>query len=849
MNFPSKTAIAPLLVLTFVLTFAGCSTSALEERLNNLEEKISSLEEYVSDINTNTVALYSLMKQGIRIVGFEPVEYGYNLSLSDGTIVKVIYGLEAPVSLPIIGIDGNGKWVVSFDNGESFLPIEGAAIVDSEDGNTPMVNISADGYWLISTDGGQTWNTITGADGKPQSAVEPPQTSGVYSIFREVHYDAEKDEMVFGLADGSTVRVVVVDNFSMEIKGYSAGEVICLAETRKYEVALTGVADAMFLLPQGWAASLSESELSVTGPESGTAGEYKLGIMLVSEDGLLKKTELTYTLRAVHWSASNCKVFNDFVAGNGDNVLLDFSYAGYEHGEVAPPETSMLGYAVYNVMDYGAIPNDGKSDREAFLACLKAALGKNYTVNSNNIITFDHKEQANAIVYFPEGEFILHTSDDDVESASASNSQNIQIRSGNFVLKGAGRDKTKLIMQDPNQPSSESVLYSSPAMIEIKHNSGLTALTEVTANAAKGTFSVQVASTTELAEGQWVCLTTVNNDPSFVEEELKGGNVLTTELAGMTNLVNTGVQVYDYHQIKSISGNIVTFVEPIMHEVDLKYTAYTGDKCYNWKISKYPHYENVGIEDITFKGNAKDHFVHHGSWEDDGAFKPINMTRLTNSWMRRVGYESVSEACSITNCSNISVYDIIFSGTRGHAAIRSQVSSRVFIGATTDSSSGYLIDDPSTYCETAGQYHAVGVSKQSMGTVLWRNVWGDDSCFESHATQPRATLVDCCKGGFMRFRQGGDEAQVPNHLDDLVLWNFESTTTQSGTFIWWDHASKWWKFLPPVIVGIHGQPVTFDQSQIKLESSNGTPVDPESLYEAQLRLRLGAVPAWLNSLK
>ena len=136
-----------------------------------------------------------------------------------------------------------------------------------------------------------------------------------------------------------------------------------------------------------------------------------------------------------------------------------------------------------------------------------------------------------------------------------------------------------------------------------------------------------------------------------------------------------------------------------------------------------------------------------------------------------------------------------------------------------------------------------------MGTVLWRNVWGDDSCFESHATQPRATLVDCCKGGFMRFRQGGDEAQVPNHLDDLVLWNFESTTTQSGTFIWWDHASKWWKFLPPVIVGIHGQPVTFDQSQIKLESSNGIPVDPESLYEAQLRLRLGAVPTWLNSLK
>lgn len=30
---------------------------------------------------------------------------------------------------------------------------------------------------------------------------------------------------------------------------------------------------------------------------------------------------------------------------------------------------------------------------------------------------------------------------------------------------------------------------------------------------------------------------------------------------------------------------------------------------------------------------------------------------------------------------------------------------------------------------------------------------GDDSCFESHATQPRATLIDCCSGGFMHWQQ------------------------------------------------------------------------------------------------
>ena len=514
-------------------------------------------------------------------------------------------------------------------------------------------------------------------------------------------------------------------------------------------------------------------------------------------------------------------------------IDIDFSYAGYNHGESAPAEASTFGYTVYDVTQYGAIPNDGKSDREAFLACLKAALGVDYVVNANNIITFNSKDKANAIVYFPEGEFILHTSEDDVESATASDSQTIQIRSGNFVLRGAGRDKTTIVMQDPNQPAS-SALYSSPAMIELKHNSGLSALTDVTANAAKGSFSVEVSSVEGLSEGQWVCLTTENNDPAFVKAELAAGEPTETEMAEMTNITGTGVQVYDYHQIAKISGNTVTFVEPIMHEVDLQYTAFTGNS-YNWRISKYPHYENVGVEDLTFKGNSKDNFVHHGSWEDDGAYKPINMTRLTNSWMRRVGFTSVSEASSITNCSNISVYDVVIDGNRGHSAIRSQQSSRVFIGKVIDKSSKGL-----------GQYHAVGVSKPAIGTVLWRNTWGSDSCFEAHATQPRATLIDCCTGGWNQMHQGGDKNQLPNHLADLIIWNFEATSVDNSTWDWWTSGHSW-KFLPVTVVGFHGASCSFTGG--KCDISNGAAVFPESLYEQQLQERLGYMPQWLEKLK
>ena len=532
---------------------------------------------------------------------------------------------------------------------------------------------------------------------------------------------------------------------------------------------------------------------------------------------------------------------------NRKDLILDFSYAGYMHGESAPAEASAWGYKTYDVTAYGAIPNDGKSDREAFLACVEAATGQKFSA-SDKTLTLGHKEKANAIIYFPEGEYILHTSSDNYTNASGKVfSRTIQIRTGNIILRGAGRDKTTLVMKDPNLPTDESVLYSSPLMLDFKHNSGLgnkinVAITE---NAPKGAYSVKVANTVGISEGSWVCLSVQNNDPAYVAYELRDGNLLTGELSSSHDIIKNGVKVYEYHQVKNINGNVVTFYEPIHHEVDITYTGYSGG--YNWSILDYPHYENVGVEDLTFKGYAKNDFKHHGNWQDDGAYKPLGLTRVVNSWIRRVRFTSVSEACSVTNSSNVSVYDIIFDGNRGHSSIRSQVSTKVFIGATKDISSGPGVDT-GAYIEGAGQYHAVGVSKPSIGTVLWRNTWGSDSCFESHATQPRATLIDCCKGGWMRSRQGGDALQVPNHLADLTIWNFCSITPGNRDFYWWDHSGKYWRFLPPIVVGFHGEPTTFNESQMKANFSNGTAVTPESLYEAQLKNRLGAVPAWLLSL-
>lgn len=494
-------------------------------------------------------------------------------------------------------------------------------------------------------------------------------------------------------------------------------------------------------------------------------------------------------------------------------TLLDYSYAGYRYSEEVPAEAETTGYNVFDVTDYGAVANDGKSDREAFLQTISAAVKGSYELLGNGNLRFKHQEKANAIIYFPEGEFILHTSDDDTDGKSHC----IQIRSGNLIIKGAGRDKTTLVMQDPNLPTDNSKLYSSPVMMQIKHDTGLGAGVSVTKDSRKGTFSIHVADASGFSVGQWVCLDVRNKDAEFVSEQMYP---YTAE--SDWKIVTDGVQVNDYHKIKAIDGNKITFHEPLMTDVKAKY---------KWQLHNFPHYENIGIEDLSFKGNAKSDFIHHGSWEDDGAYKPISLQRVTDSWIRRVGFISTSEACSIINSANVSAYDIVMSGNRGHAAVRSQASARVLIAATEDN----------TY-DNKGNYHGVGVSQQSIGTVLWRNTWGDDSCFESHATQPRATLIDCCSGGWHKYHAGGDAKEVPHHLSDLVIWNFTATAVGHSDFTWW--GDKNWMFLPPVIAGFNG-PATFPDEEAHLIDTGGI----ESLFEFQLADRLGYLPDWIEELK
>lgn len=862
-----------IICITLLVALYSCDErDDLRSDIDNLKERVANLEASIEQMNSD-ISNYQQMVEGkILVVGYSKDEQdNYTIELSNGETVTIYSGKVDMNDMPLFSVNASGHWAYTIndmttellvnDKPVSAIPEAGTA------GVTPKLKVDANGFWLVSIDNGSTWNKL----GNNQIADGTQAVANASSLFSNVTIDEATGQITFTIrADNSQVKVPIYGkDFYLTIKNEGTAT-FGLGQKQEFVVEQANVETAT-IENQTWGVKLTENKLIVTAPKTNVQGkeyEEQIYIKIFSKEGYCRVVKLPVKLLTTKIDANSAIAWQHFKTGE-NNVLPDYSYAGYNHGESAPQGAFSLGYQVINVKERMTAKN--MTAREALISILQE---KGMTkVNGTN------KLNANAkiVIYFPAGDYVLHNDDDNtrdeskqkdaVDSKNNNVSSGIEIYGGNFVIKGDGPDKTRLIMETPNLPTSISNLSSSPILLAIKHTNGPNnagnspKLASVTENAKRGDFTVKVSGTTGISSGQWVQLRLRSGDRELVKKEI--GPIALNEnwaIAKAPISINQssddlyGVKITEFHQVKSAANGKITFYEPIMHDIDIKYNDTEG-----WEIRTYKYLENVGIEDLSFVGNALDGYAHHGEghaeqakvgWQYDGAYKPLLLQRVVNSWVRNVHFESVSEALTFAESANSSAYDIRISGKRGHSAVRSQGSSRVFIGKVRDESAGNDVYGKS--CQ--GQFHGCGVSKPSVGTVLWNVTWGNDACFESHATQPRATLIDNCSGGLVYYRAGGDENEVPNHLGDLTLWNLNVTGTDShaSNFAWWSDSDTWWKIFPPIVVGTHGMNVKFpskEQQQVTYEESTGMKVSPESLYEAQLRERLGYVPGWLNALK
>lgn len=481
--------------------------------------------------------------------------------------------------------------------------------------------------------------------------------------------------------------------------------------------------------------------------------------------------------------------FKEARQNNTEPILPDFSYAGYMHSEKQIPTVN---YKVFNVVNYGAIPDDDISDKIAINKAIKAA-----------------QENGEGIVYFPKGKYYINTNDDDQSI--------ITITSSKIVFRGEDQKNTTLFFEKDLPPADPEKLWTCPSALRVKSLKKSTYITKITSDAVRETYNISVKNASKIKSGDWIVVQVLSKNKDLVKYDL--GSLKPEK--EWTSILEEGVKVNEVHQVASVKGNDIQLVSPIHYDIKAKH---------NWKVYRFSHVNHVGFERITFEGNWTKKFIHHRSAQDDGGWSILTMSNAVNSWVKECTFKNVNNALSFSYSANSTALDVTINGNLGHSAIHSSRSTNILIANCND---------------VAGMHHSFGVDGNSSGTVIWKSNYAAHTSFESHASQPRCTLFDHVEGGFFQGRAGGARFNLPNHGRYLVLWNFKEIDKPEKDFRFVAEKSWYWRIAPPIIVGFHGAGTTFKENQVQALESLGTPVKPGSLFEAQLKLRLGELPNWI----
>lgn len=241
---------------------ASCSDlSDIEKRVESLESRVQALETQIGILNTNVAAVQKLAEGG-TISSVEEKDGVYTIILSNGKKIVLKQGSTGIANAPVVSIDADGYWTVDYGNGPEHILVNGQKVkAVGKDGLTPIFGVDTQGYWTVSYDG-KTFTQVKDANGNPVKAI--PEGSSEDKWFNNVSVDGDK--LVVVLKDGSTYSLPIVKDFKCAIQNAESEIVFNYGETKSFTVEMVGVATAMVTAPEGWAAVLDGTTLSVTAP-------------------------------------------------------------------------------------------------------------------------------------------------------------------------------------------------------------------------------------------------------------------------------------------------------------------------------------------------------------------------------------------------------------------------------------------------------------------------------------------------------------------------------------------------------------------------------------------------------
>lgn len=341
------------------------------------------------------------------------------------------------------------------------------------------------------------------------------------------------------------------------------------------------------------------------------------------------------------------------------HYLPDFSYAGYQNGEVKiPTDFQKIVFAT----DFGVVANDGLDDSMALIKALEVTNNMDGTI----------------VLQLPAGKLIL--------------SDILYIERSNFVLRGAGVGKggteiycprPMMYLEDPEvlKELREYLIRFDKRQREKENNidlpfsqyawSGGMIWTQVPGERVKSYMGIYDRQKNVLAKvskgkrGEFVFYASNIN-------KLKIGDVVQLELFNKNGekgkIINdlyksTDVKVGSHHwkfptlpivrqqvEIEKIVGNKITIKTPLTVEIAPEYQA----QLIEWK-----HLKEVGIEHLKITFPDAPRVAHHV----EPGFNGIFLTRLFNSWVTDVEITNADSGILTEEIANISIRDIVTNGS------------------------------------------------------------------------------------------------------------------------------------------------------------------------------------------
>lgn len=413
--------------------------------------------------------------------------------------------------------------------------------------------------------------------------------------------------------------------------------------------------------------------------------------------------------------------------------LPDFSFAGYRAGEPPPSDLPVAA----NVTDFGAAPDDGRDDTEAFRNAI-AGMGR-------------------GVLQIPPGTFEI--------------SNQLRISKSHVVLRGHGADGDRpTILHFPRSPVELDARWPSreDRFILFIAETQERELTRVTSSARRGDRVLDVASAAGLKPGQMVTLVVRDDGRHSFWEHLHNGQV---PFDGQEHREDIEWPV----RIAAVDGRRISLGQPLRFDVRQEWRPV---------LTTYTPVEEVGLERMQLRLAGTPGYSHDGDAMDGQGWKAVAFAKALNGWARDLVVENAEDGISVLEGSKwITVQDVVIRGFPGHHGLNAF----------------HAFDNLFARFEVrAAMAHELGVSTQAAGNVFMSGGDGgvarEQFNLDHHRRAPFENLFTDIAARNVTADSGGSSDAGPHSAARSVFWN-----VAPGHGLHVDRA--WWGAIHATVVG------------------------------------------------